>query len=485
VRGGVRGGSITGMHTARTARRGTVWLAAFVAAALALPITPAVAAAHHGSAGSAGSGDPYFPRQGNGGYDVGHYRLAVHYTPSTRKLSGVTHISARATKTLSRFDLDLRRNLHVSSVRVDGHRARYTQPAKQVQELVVTPRHAVGRNHRFHVTVRYAGTAKPVTDPDGSLDGFIPTDDGAFVASEPQGSPTWFPVNDTPRDKATYAVSITVPRAITAVSNGALTRRRTHGALVTWSWALRQKVSSYLVTATLGKFAVTRGSTPGGVPYLIAVDPREAAKAKPVLAKLPEIIDYFSRVYGRYPFGQAGAIVDHAHKVGYALETATRPVFDRAPDIATLSHELAHQWYGDDVTVAKWRDIWLNEGFAEFSSWLYDEHTGGRTTAQHLTALLANPASDDDEWLPPPGNPGSAEGIFADSVYDRGAGTLAALRQTLGDHTFFTIMRGWLARHRYGNAVVGDFTAYASRVAHRDLGHFFYEWLYKKSKPTN
>jgi aminopeptidase N len=457
---------------------------ALTAVVAVLPATAAGAAPRHGTPGSIGSGDPYFPRQGNGGYDVAHYRLAVHYTPATKHLSGVAHLHARATKALSRFDLDLRRNLHVSAVFVNGHRAAYRQPKKLVQELVVTPRHALLKGRRFTVAVRYAGTAKAVIDPDGSLDGVIPTDDGAFVASEPQGAPSWYPVNDTPRDKATYAVSITVPKGLTAVSNGALTRRHVHGSLVTWSWALHRKVSSYLVTATLGRFDVQRGRTRAGVPYLIAVDPREAAKAKPVLAQLPAIIDYFSKVYGRYPFAQAGAIVDHAHNVGYALETATRPLFDRAPDIATLSHELAHQWYGDDVTLAKWRDIWLNEGFAEFSSWLYTEHTGGQSTAQHLATLLANPASNTDEWLPPPGNPGSAPGIFADSVYDRGAGTLAALRQKLGDHTFFTIMRGWVARHRYANATVSGFTAYAQRVAHRDLRHFFAEWLYRKGKPS-
>ncbi|WP_375490816.1 M1 family metallopeptidase [uncultured Jatrophihabitans sp.] len=466
-----------------TPRRVVLLTAVLSAAAFVLPETAAVASAPHGTPGSVGSGDPYFPRQGNGGYDVSHYRLAVHYVPGTKRLSGVAHVTARATMTLSRFDLDLRGNLHVSSVRVNGHRAAYRQPKKLVQELVITPRHALRAGRRFHVTVHYAGTARPVTDPDGSLDGFIPTDDGAFVASEPQGAPTWYPVNDTPRDKATYAVSITVPKGLTAVSNGALTGRHAHGRLVTWSWALHQRVSSYLVTATLGRFAVSRGRTSSGVPYLTAVDPREAA-AKPVLKQLPAIVDYFSKVYGRYPFGQAGAIVDHAHKVGYALETATRPLFDRAPDVATLSHELAHQWYGDDVTVAKWRDIWLNEGFAEFSSWLYTEHTGGQTTAQHLATLLANPASDSDEWLPPPGNPGSGKGIFADSVYDRGAGTLAALRQLVGDRTFFAIMRGWLPAHRYGNATVGQFTAFAQRVAHRNLTHFFYEWLYKNGKPT-
>ncbi len=439
-------------------------------------------AARTGSPGAPGAGDPYFPRQGNGGYDVSSYRLKVSYVPAALHLAGSAHITARATQSLSRFDLDLRRNLVVSSVRVDGRPAHAAQPAAQVQELVITPGRVLRRGERFTVDVSYGGKVAPVTDPDGSLDGWIPTDDGVFVASEPQGSPTWFPVNDTPTDKATYAVSVTVPAGITAVSNGALTGVRRHANHTTWSWQLSRPVSSYLVTATLGKFDLSRGRTPAGVPWLIAVDPTQKAKADPVLAKLPSMVDYFSRVYGRYPFGHAGAIVDNAPKVGYALETATRPVFDRAPDELTLAHELAHQWYGDDVTLARWRDIWLNEGFAEFSSWLWDEHTGGTTGAEYLKKLLALPAGN-SVWNPPPGNPGAADQIFSNSVYERGAGTLQALREKVGDRTFFRIMRGWLVAHRYGNARVPQFVAYAERVAHRDLTAFFHNWLYRKGKP--
>jgi aminopeptidase N len=242
-----------------------------------------------------------------------------------------------------------------------------------------------------------------------------------------------------------------------------------------------------LVTATIGRFVVHTGTTRSGIPYFEAVDPAEASWADHVLPALPRIVDFFSARFGKYPFGSTGAIVDHARFVGYALETATRPLFDRAPDVLTLAHELAHQWYGDDVTLSRWRDIWLNEGFAEFCSWLWDGHRSSphrETAATHLRNLLGVPLSTRDVWLPPPGNPGSAAKIFSWSVYERGAGALEALREKLGNRVFFRIMRGWLHAHAYGNATVPEFTAYAARVAHRDLDHFFYEWLYKRGKPT-
>jgi aminopeptidase N len=347
---------------------------------------------------------------------------------------------------------------------------------------VITPRSPIRKGQTFDVYVAYSGTPHAVHDPDGSLDGFIRTTDGAFVAAEPQGAPSWFAVNDTPDDKATYRVWMQVPRGFAAIGNGRLIAKKWAGKRTWWEWRITKPISSYLVTATIGKFRIKRGRTPGGVPYLDAVDPREKSAWK-VLRKLPKIVDYFSRVYGKYPLGQAGAIVDHAPRVGYALETATRPLFDRAPDVATLSHELAHQWYGDTVTLHHWRDIWLNEGFAEFSSWLYTEHTGGPSAAHRLRELMREPASADYIWNPPPGNPGQAKHIFSNSVYQRGAATLQALREKLGNRTFFRIMRGWLRAHRYGNARVGQFTAFAARVAHRNLHKFFEKWLYHHGKP--
>ena len=448
----------------------------------AAPVAPAPAAT--GTVGATGGGDPYFPRQGNGGYDVGHYDLAVGYTPASKRLTGVAKIAATATQDLSRFDLDLRPNLVVSQVLVDGRAARFSQPASLQQELVITPVALLHSGRAFTVQVTYAGPAKPTTDDDGSLDGFIPTSDGAFVASEPQGSPTWFPCNDVPTDKATYTLAITTPSTVVAIGNGTRVGSTTGDGTTTSVWAMTYPVSTYLVTATIGKFRVTTGTTPRGVPYLNAVTADQATGSRAAIAALPDIVDWFGTKFGPYPFDAAGAIVDDAPYVGYALETATRPVFDRAPDVATMSHELAHQWFGDTVTLTKWRDIWLNEGFAEFASWLYAEHTGGALTSQRLRSLLARPA-DDPVWTPPPANPGSGAEIFSDSVYTRGAGALAALRQKIGDDSFFRILRGWVAAHRYGNATVDDFRAYASKVSGVDLTTFFHVWLDKPAKPTS
>ena len=451
--------------------------------AVAAPVTAAPAV---GTPGSPGVGDPFFPFGGNGGYDVRHYHLDLSWNPDSKVLSGSETILATATKALSRFDLDLR-GFTVKRVTVNGAPATVTRPrqdnTERAQELTITPKRALRQHVPFVVRIQYAGTPEVVTDPDDAIEGWVPTSDGAFVVGEPQGSPGWFAANDTPTDKATYDVQLTVPDGLTAVGNGALISQRSENGRSTFHWLERYPMASYLATITFGKFEVTRGRTPGGIPTYVAVDPTQAAASTPVLAKLPAIVDYFSGVFGRYPFETVGAIVDNAPDVGYALETQTKPVFDHAPDEATLAHEIAHQWFGDAVTLKKWPDIWLHEGFATLSEWLWSEHTGGRSAHEAFAALLAQPA-DADLWSPPPANPGNPANLFGSPVYDRGGMTLQALREKIGDKKFFTILRSWYQEHRYGNATTAQFIALSEKVSGADLDAFFTTWLYTPGKPT-
>ena len=194
-------------------------LRALLAAGLVLAASAAPADAAS-TIGAPGAGDPFFPFAGNGGLDVTDYSLQLAYDPATRHLAGTATLRITATQDLTRFDLDLR-----------GFAARHGRPSaasaaaavgRAGQELVITPAQRIRRGTAFTVVVPYAGTPQTVIDPDGSSEGWVYTADGAVVVNEPQGSPGWYPANDTPRDKATYTISMTVPDGLTAVGNGSL-----------------------------------------------------------------------------------------------------------------------------------------------------------------------------------------------------------------------------------------------------------------------
>jgi aminopeptidase N len=429
--------------------------------------------------GSSGLGDPFFPLAGNGGYNVSHYSLALSYEPATNQLAGTATITATATQNLSRFDLDLR-GFSISQLLVDGRSASFTRSG---QELIITPRPPGFQNGTsFTVVVTYAGTPTVVTDPDQSIEGWVPTDDGAFVVGEPQGSPAWYPVNDNPRDKATFDFSVSVPAGLTVMANGVLVSHETSGGRTTWVWRETDLMAPYLATATLGRFNLTVSNV-GGVPSYVAVDPQLSTGN--VLRKLPDIVEYYTSIYGPYPFNAVGAIVDSARIVGYSLETQTKPVFDRMPDETTLAHEQSHMWFGDSVTLTLWPDMWLHEGFATWSEWIWSEHSGNSSAHQIFEHYYNTPAHDIRFWTPPPGDPGTPVFLFNGTIYIRGAMTLQALREKVGDLAFFQIMRGWATQNRYGNVTTAQFIALSEQLSGMDLDHFFDVWLYDPDKPTS
>ncbi|MFE8991943.1 M1 family metallopeptidase [Streptomyces collinus] len=438
----------------------------------------------HGTPGGSGVRDPYFPKAGNGGYDVSHYGLRLAYDPGDRHLTGTATLTARATKDLSAFNLDLL-GMEVEKITVDGETARWNRAG---QELTVRPREDLDRDATFSVAVRYAGAPETVTDPDGSQEGWLRTTDGVLALGEPTGSMAWFPGNHHPSDKAAYDLAVTVPKGLRAVSNGELRGERTARGRTTFVWHSGEPMASYLATLAIGRFDISR-SRAGDLPLYTAVDPAEAAASRPVLGRIPEVLRWSERRFGPYPFSSAGAIVDSAASVGYALETQTRPVFPGAPDITFLVHELAHQWYGDSVSPESWRDMWLNEGFATYAEWLWEEDHGGKSAQETFDALYSGEHFDTAEegeeiWEFAPADPPSADRISDPPVYFRGAMVLQKVRQAVGDDRFFSILRGWAAEYRYGNADTADFTAYAEKQAPgADLAGVWEDWLYGEGKP--
>ncbi len=246
-------------------RRRFVALVAGGLAALLLP-TAAVGAdpAPAFTPGASGVGDPYYPLDGNGGYDVQNYDLDLRYDPGTDVLTGTATITASAIQNLSSFDLDLV-GLDVRSVTVGGKAATFS---RQGQELVITPSRGISRKDRFTVVVRYDGV--PQTLEDGS--GFIATDDGFIVAGQPHGAAYWFPANDHPTDKAAFSFEVTVPAGLEAVANGKLDGKKTRNGWTTWEWEAKEPMATYLATVNVGQFEIDAYQR-NGIKFWDAIDP--------------------------------------------------------------------------------------------------------------------------------------------------------------------------------------------------------------------
>jgi aminopeptidase N len=489
---------------------------AAVVAVAALVFTGGPADAHDGRGGpryrpgAPGAGDPYFPFAGNGGYDVRHYDLDITYTPPAPApaplvgaLRGVATIDLVATQDLDRFNLDLR-GLDVQAVSVNRKRVTEVAPPvadKQVEgaaywqtqddanrrwELTIQPRPKLKRGQSARVVVTYGGATTRPTDIEGVLYGWVTTRDGAMVASEPEGSMTWYPVSDHPTDKATYRFDITVPAGKVAVANGLPARAPvTRRGWTRWSWRAPDAMASYLATASVGDYELRTTETASGLPIIDAVDdaltPANAARTDASLALQPAMIAFLEETFAPYPFNSFGSIVDD-DSIGYALETQTRPIYSRVAGEGTVVHELAHQWFGNAVSPGLWRDIWLNEGWATYVEWLWAEHTGGDPVHASFDAVMAIPA-DNAFWSVTVADPGPF-GLFLPAIYERGAATLHALRAEVGDSAFFAAARRWLARHDDETGTTDGFQAIFEEVSRRNLDAFFDVWVRTPAKPA-
>ena len=396
-----------------------------VAAASGLVLTTTAGATATRPAEAAG--DTLFPGQGNPGYDARGYIVRLRYRPATNHLHARTTIRARAKHPLSSYSLDFV-GMRVRNVMVNGRKASFT---RRGHKLVVHPRKPA--RGTFWTTVTYAGKPRDHTDPDGSLEGWVRTRDGATALGEPIGIMTWVPSNNTPGDKARYTFRVNVPSALKVAANGVLANRSRHGARTTWTWREKDPMSAYLATVSIGRYhffpSSTTSITGRRIPIWTFVDPTlgAAAEARRVL---PSVIRFEERRFGAYPFDSSGMIIDNAD-VGYALETQSRPFFPYGADTITLVHEIAHQWYGDSVTLTDWHDIWLAEGFATYAEWMWSHVHGGSTPAERFDRLYETPETG-DLWHPAPTEFTDPADLFGNPVYTRGAMTLQVLRERVG-----------------------------------------------------
>ena len=437
--------------------------------------------------GADSGGDAYFPRDGNGGYDVEHYDLRVRYQPGRDVLRGRARLDVVATQQLRGFHLDLA--LTPDAVRVPGHTVRFRKTDRhELRVVLVQGQVQVGE--RFTVVVDYHGS--PGRTRAAGLSPFFVRAGEAMAVGEPQIGPWWFPGNETPADKATYEVALTVPRGQQAVSNGELQGRSVSERWVTWRWEMTEPMTTYLAFFAAGRFRLER-EVVDGRPVVYAVSRRldraDRAKAFRMLRTTPEVVRWLEQHFGPYPYRSVGGVVTGV-PLGFALENQSRPVYPYVGgasrrNVSLVVHEQAHQWFGNLVTLRRWQDIWLHEGFATYAEWLHSEEHGGLTTAQHLTREYADRAAGDAFWAVRVSDPGP-DRIFSQPVYVRGAMTVAALRNLLGAQVHSELLRAWLDRHGagVGHGTDADFRALAEEVSGQDLTGFFAEWLDDTDRPA-
>ncbi|GGJ94920.1 peptidase [Pilimelia anulata] len=463
-------------------------LTAALAAVLTLPLaTPVQATPPAAGPGAAGIGDSYFPLYGNGGYDAAHYDIRLRYYPESGRLTGVTTVLATATQDLNRFNLDFA--LDVQSVRVNERPATFVR--EQGRELVITPAREIRSGERLNVVVTYDD--KPGSKVVDGFTGWRTTKDGVTMLGEPEAALWWFPSNDHPTDKATFDVSVLVPEKLAALSNGIQAGGDPTQPIAgwkRWNWRNSLPTATYLQFLMIGDYEIQKEDL-DGVPLLNAYHRGLGAAlpaAKASIGRTAEIVEWQSGVLGPYPFATLGGIAGPPDGFTSALEVQGRPYYGpgfwaRGSNTSVVVHELAHQWFGDSVSVKDWRHIWLNEGFARYLEWLWSERNGDGTAQELADYAYAREPADSAFWQVLPGDPG-ADDLFHGAVYNRGGIAVHQVRLAMGDAAFFRFLRDWQQSNKYGVGTVEEFQRGASLYAGKDLTPVFRTWLFTRGKPA-
>lgn len=429
------------------------------------------------SAGSPGVGDSYFPGLGNGGYDALDYDLTIEFRPKGGSIDGLTRIRARATQALSAFNLELD-GLEVLAVQVDGRAATFSRAGR---ELTVTPAVPIANDSEFDVVVVYSGRPKPVrTDAIPVRVGWWTVAGEAYVFSEPVGAASFYPVNDHPSDKATYTYRVTAPKPLMVAANGNLIEVIDNDDQRTYHWRASEPMASYLVTICIGDFDLEESTDENGLRYRFFFPTGTPEGRRMPFRKTAAMVEFFSEKFGPYPFEACGGVLTKLGVPG-ALETQTLPVYGLfAGGERVIAHEIAHQWWGDSVGFARWQDIWLAEGFAEYGAWLWKGHTEGEVA--FLEHIETNYEMVRGQRIGPPGDPGLSK-MFGARTYVRGPWAVHAVRQALGDEPFFRVLREFQKRFRHGNASIDDFLKVIRDETGRELKPMLDAWLYGEEIP--
>lgn len=432
--------------------------------------------------GSDGVGDALYPTSGNGGYDTQHITLDLRWDQSARELAGTATLDLVATRTLASFNLDFK-GFNVERLTLDGVDAAYD---RQNDELVVLPEKPVPKGTTVAVAVTYRGVPETSPDTGGRPLGWLATSNGAYVLTEPNGSKNWFPCNDHPSDKATYTISVEVADPFVAVANGELVADVVTNGGRKVTYEMSEPMATYLAIVAVGRFQIIEDMTASGIP-LRQVEPVGRQPAGEFLDVTKRMMTFYEDLLGDYPFRSYGLLLTDSVR-GLAMESQTLSLFSerdmnggRGDDELFLAHELAHQWFGNSVTLERWRDIWLNEGFTTYSQWLWS-HRDDPSALEAEAESYRRTAGADRVRRGSTGDP-KPEGLFGRQVYGGGAIVLHALRREVGDEPFFTMLRTWLERFEGESAGTEEFIALASETAGRDLTRFFEVWLYGLDLP--
>ena len=421
-------------------------------------------------------------------YDVTYHELRFTVNPAQYFISGVVTTTFTALANMTTVTFDLANELAVSSVTMNGNSLSFTQLA--TEELVITLPTTLATGSSASVVITYSGA--PANNGFGSFE--TTTHSGTpvlWTLSEPFGARDWWPCKQDLNDKiSNIDVYITAPSQYVSVSNGLEMSQNTVGANKTTHFHHSYPIPAYLIAIAVTNYQIftqTAGTAPNTFPIVNYIYPENFSSAQTSLAVTLPIMNLFESLFETYPF--------HQEKYGHAQFSwgggmeHTTVSFMGGWSQGLIAHELAHQWFGDKITCGTWKDIWLNEGFAEYLAGLVVENLNGATDfvnwkqgkVSNITSQTAGAVYLTDAEAQ------NVNRIFSSRLtYNKGSMVVHMLRWKMGDTAFYNGVRSYLADNNlaFAYAITTDLQPHLENAYGSSLQEFFNDWLYNQGYPS-
>ncbi len=425
--------------------------------------------------------DSVYPDVGDPSVDALDYELELTWDPEGRVLTGDQELEFRSTSTADHVQLDLAPQLEVAGVQVDGEDAHYDHDGK---DLVISGDFV--EDERYELSIAYSGTPEPVPAPttrsDFSSTGFTVSADGsAWTMQEPYGAHTWYAVNDHPSDKATYSFVLRAPAPMTGVANGVLESREVEDGETVSTWVLDSAASSYVVTVAFGDYKLVEDESESGVPLQYWTPAGTPQKYVDALRQTKDALAWVEERLGPYPFSSLGVLLVDSNS---GMETQTMITlgdtdYTTSPEV--IVHEVVHQWYGNQVTLSDWSDLWMNEGMTMYLQLMWEADNAGLPLAR----VMEQVAPFERRSRMTNGPPGAYDpDTFGESqVYYGPALMWDQIRRRVGDDDFWAMVKAWPSADPDGSSNRDEYIAWVEEQTDAELSDLFDGWLLAKRSP--
>ena len=417
-------------------------------------------------------------------FDVLHYEFDWKLDFESQHIVGKAVVKIRSQSTLNKITLHLSDNMNVTGITQDLTPVSFSH---QNDLLDIYPLQTLDPDEKLTVTISYSGF--PQSGLNFTYHGEDPI---IWSLDEPNGAREWFPCYDVPSDKATVKMFITVADSMIVASNGDLIDVKSNpDQTKTYTWEENYPISTYLISIAATNYETFSDVYTSGLETMEVfyyVYPEHLTQAIEDFSVTVPMMEFYADVFGEYPFleekyGMAVIPGNLSMEHQTCTSLSSRLVTGTHQYDYIIAHELAHQWWGDLVTLTDWADIWLNEGFATYSDALWVENLYGLEGLKSRMAdfkyqyMIRHEGQDHPLYDPPLGH------LFCEIEYEKGAWVLHMLRFVVGDDNFWQILKEYAQLYAYSNASTEDFQAVCEQIFGADLGWFFDQWIYEAGYP--